>query len=182
MLDSWVGFWYDSWFDYCANDKDEMTDSLQLTNDLVSSYRDAADAVEGIMREHRMAMAVFDLQDTVGFGILAMHRWLRCIEQWHEWVSESADRYSEKQHQKLKQNEHELLSSGDRLLCLIETAKDSGFSIDHEDSFRALLETIRGSAAPISAEFQRSVLRQLFDGAIADYRQGVLEETSNPWS
>ncbi len=159
-----------------------MLDSLQLTNDLVFSYKKTADAMDAIMREHELAMVVYDLEDTVACGIIPMHRWIRLSNQWEERVSKSFDLYNQKKHDELKAIGALLKTLGEAVIRMIDSAVDFGYTINREEQFRELLDKVESMIDPLPTEFQREVLQGYHDRAVADYCAGKTEEVDNPWS
>ncbi len=113
------------------------------------AYRDnQKDIWEETKREHDCAMLAFEIEELVALGIAVLGSWLKCLDQWHHWVSEDAQNYSAKEHSLIKSIEDLAAKATKGTLKLIDDAKKLGHDIDHEETFRLIADEVLASSTP----------------------------------
>jgi hypothetical protein len=156
-----------------------MPNALEKPQRFAQEYKQLADPV---LRAHQIAMVVRDVEDVVGYGIFTMRLWFRWVEDWHERVSESSSRYNRDEQNAIDEVERLLLEVGEGITSLIGKAKTVGHEIERGDEFNDLYSTLKSCAGGIDPEFQRTTLREHFQKAYDEYKNGSLEDADNAWS
>ena len=147
----------------------------------LSRVKKSAQEWDYIMGDHREAMVVRDVEDAVDYGILALKVWFRTIEDWHTDVSQSANRYSGEEHERIKKMEQFLLTCGRRMNTRIAEAQKQGYEVDGAKEFATLLDRLEACARPIEGPFAKTTLKEVFDDAVREHDSGATEAVDNPW-